>query len=134
MKKYNLELRYWGNNYRYKGYKYYIIDLLPNVQLSINCKGGRAKFGISIGWLCWGFCVRLIRNPTTLDNSCGRFQKLSKEINWEQRRYELAKSAMQGYCIAFGLNDDSDTYENIAKGSIRVADSLIAKLKKGIIE
>ena len=30
-------------------------------------------------------------------------------IDWEQRRYELAKSAMQGYCIAFGIDDDSDT-------------------------
>lgn len=50
-------------------------------------------------------------------------------IDWEQRRYELAKSAMQGYCIAFGMDDDSDTYDAIAVGSIRVADALIKKLK-----
>lgn len=51
-------------------------------------------------------------------------------IDWEQRRYELAKSAMQGYCIAFGLDDDSESYENIAIGSLRVADAMIKKLKE----
>ena len=55
----------------------------------------------------------------------------SPHIDWEQRRYELAKSAMQGYCIALGVNDDSETYNDIAIGSIRVADALIKELKKG---
>lgn len=50
-------------------------------------------------------------------------------IDWEQRRYELAKSAMQGYCIALGISDDSETYDDIAIGSLRVADALIKKLK-----
>ncbi len=50
-------------------------------------------------------------------------------IDWEQRRYELAKAAIQGYCIALGINDDSETYEDIAIGSLRVADTLIKKLK-----
>lgn len=50
-------------------------------------------------------------------------------IDWEQRRYELAKAAMQGYCIALGINDDSETYDDIAIGSLRVADALIKKLK-----
>ena len=40
------------------------------------------------------------------------------------RRYELAKSAMQGYCIALGINDDSETYDDIAIGSLRVADAV----------
>ena len=43
----------------------------------------------------------------------------------------MAKSAMQGYCIALGMNDDSETYNDIAIGSIRVADALIEELKKG---
>lgn len=55
----------------------------------------------------------------------------SKSIDWEQRRYEIAKAAAQGYCIALGMNDDSDTYNDIAIGAIRVADALIKKLKKG---
>ena len=54
----------------------------------------------------------------------------SSDIDWEQRRYEIAKSAVQGYCIALGLDDSSDTYSNIAKGCIRVADELIKQLKK----
>ena len=67
----------------------------------------------------------------------GRYFKVSEldffdnfeTIDWEQRRYELAKSAMQGYCIALGINDDSETYDNIAIGSLRAADALIKKLK-----
>lgn len=58
-------------------------------------------------------------------------QEMSDNIDWEQRRYELAKYAMQGYCIALGVNDDSETYNDIAIGSIRVADALIKELKKG---
>jgi len=56
-------------------------------------------------------------------------QLRSSDVDWEQRRYELAKAAMQGYCIALGINDDSETYEDIAIGSLRVADALIKKLK-----
>lgn len=56
-------------------------------------------------------------------------QLRSSDIDWEQRRYELAKAAMQGYCIALGINDDSETYEDIAIGSLRVADALIKKLE-----
>ena len=55
--------------------------------------------------------------------------QLGSSIDWEQRRYELAKAAMQGYCIVLGINDDSETYEDIAIGSLRVADALIKKLK-----
>lgn len=54
----------------------------------------------------------------------------SKSIDWEQRRYEVAKSAMQGYCIALGMNDDNETYNDIAMGAIRVADALIKELRK----
>lgn len=67
----------------------------------------------------------------------GRYFKVSEldffdnfeTIDWEQRRYELAKSAMQGYCITLGINDDSETYDDIAIGSLRAADALIKKLK-----
>lgn len=67
----------------------------------------------------------------------GRYFKVSEldffddfeTIDWEQRRYELAKSAMQGYCIALGINDDSETYDDIAISSLIAADALIKKLK-----
>lgn len=54
------------------------------------------------------------------------------EIDWEQRRYEIAKSALQGFCansepsIARGT-----TFNQLAAWSIEMADILIAELKKG---
>lgn len=55
--------------------------------------------------------------------------QLGSSIDWEQRRYELVKAAMQGFC--------SNPYEQImsadsnivAEWSIGFADSLIEKLK-----
>lgn len=49
-----------------------------------------------------------------------------KEIDWEQRRYELAKAAMTG--IAAG---DKVTYEAdyIARRAVEFADALINELK-----
>ncbi len=52
-----------------------------------------------------------------------------KKIDWEQRRYELAKAAMQGFCSNSQkqfINVDSSI---IAKLSICFADALIKKLK-----
>ena len=55
-----------------------------------------------------------------------------RNIDWEQRRYEIAKSVLQGFCansepsIAQGT-----TFKQITEWSIEIADILIAKLKKG---
>jgi hypothetical protein len=54
-------------------------------------------------------------------------------IDWEQRRYELAKSAMQGLLcapIVEGI-DPNPTPLELAKAAIRNADALIEELKKG---
>lgn len=56
-------------------------------------------------------------------------QERSDNIDWEQRRYELAKAAMQGFCSNSQkqfINVDSSI---IAKLSICFADTLIKKLK-----
>ncbi len=74
----------------------------------------------------------------------GRYFKVSEldffdnfeTIDWEQRRYELAKSAMQGLIQIF-LDEKTmtdETYskidiETISIESINYADSLIKKLK-----
>lgn len=52
-------------------------------------------------------------------------------IDWEQRRYELAKAAMQGFCSnPHGQIMSADS--NItAEWSIGFADALIRRLKKG---
>ena len=50
-------------------------------------------------------------------------------IDWEQRRYELAKSAMQGFCgNSHQQIMDADS-NMVAEWSIGFADSLIKKLK-----
>lgn len=52
-----------------------------------------------------------------------------KKIDWEQRRYELAKAAMQGFC-SNPHQQIMDADSNIvAEWSIGFADALIKKLK-----
>ena len=58
--------------------------------------------------------------------------EFEKDIDWEQRRFELIKSAIQGFCansepsIAQGT-----TFQQLAGWSIEMADIIIAELKKG---
>lgn len=47
-------------------------------------------------------------------------------IDWEQRRYELAKAAIQGFCSKQVMIADSNM---TAEWSIGFADALIKKLK-----
>ena len=55
-----------------------------------------------------------------------------KPIDWEQRRYEIAKNTMQG--ILYGLMTQEDieiSCHNFAKSAIMLTDALITELKKG---
>ena len=55
-------------------------------------------------------------------------------IDWEQRRYEIAKSAMQGILcapIVYGGDPNSTPWELAAMATVRNADALIKELKKG---
>lgn len=55
-------------------------------------------------------------------------------IDWEQRRYEIAKSAMQGILcapIVYGGDPNSTPWELAAMAAVRNADALIKELKKG---
>ena len=56
----------------------------------------------------------------------------TKVIDWEQRRYEIAKE-ISGYVYndAFVANDDYTPCELIARDAIKYADALINELKKG---
>lgn len=49
-------------------------------------------------------------------------------IDWEERRYEIAKSAMQG--ILADKNSNVLYNSDIARKSVEYADALIAELKK----
>lgn len=58
--------------------------------------------------------------------------KAYNDIDWEQRRYELAKAAMQGYCAnSLDYVVSSANHESIAEWSISTADAMIKKLKGG---
>ncbi len=50
-------------------------------------------------------------------------------IDWEQRRYELAKAAMQGFCSNPHQQIMDADSNMVAEWSIGFADSLIKKLK-----
>ncbi|MFK1753947.1 hypothetical protein ACIXQX_17545 [Bacteroides fragilis] len=56
-------------------------------------------------------------------------------IDWEQRRYEIAKAAMQANLsnpeILQFITKDGVPIERVAKCSIQYADALIKELKKG---
>ena len=53
-------------------------------------------------------------------------------INWEQRRFELAKSAMQGILTNMTRGSAFSDYEDrVATQAIQYADAVIAKLKEG---
>lgn len=52
-------------------------------------------------------------------------------IDWEQRRYEIAKEAMNGLLsapVVAGVNPNP-SYKDIATFSVRLADALIKELK-----
>lgn len=56
----------------------------------------------------------------------------TNNIDWEQRRYEMAKFALQGFCANSELSIvHGTTFRQITEWSIEIADILIAELKKG---
>lgn len=59
-------------------------------------------------------------------------QEPTSDIDWEQRRYEIAKDTMQG--ILYGLMTQEDieiSCHNVAKSAIMLADAFITEFKKG---
>lgn len=52
-------------------------------------------------------------------------------IDWEQRRYEIAKSMMVAFLSNSCSNVYMNTYENQAQEAVKYADVLIEELKKG---
>lgn len=52
---------------------------------------------------------------------------LTKEIDWEERRYEIAKEL---FCKSWGKSLFYD--DELAEKTVHAADALIAELKKGV--
>ena len=58
---------------------------------------------------------------------------MGSAIDWEQRQYEIAKEAMNGFLSApviAGVNPNP-SFEDIATFSVRIADALIKEQKGG---
>lgn len=58
---------------------------------------------------------------------------LSTDIDWEQRRYEIAKTVVHGQLtgpIIEGV-DPNPSIPDLAKLAVNISDALIAELKKG---
>lgn len=67
----------------------------------------------------------------TLEREALRANK--PKIDWEKRRYEIAKAAMNGLLstpIVDGVNPNP-SFKDIATFSVRLADALIKELKGG---
>lgn len=85
-----------------------------------------------------------VNSSGTMSISCGAYRtndgrmipatalEFEKVIDWEQRRYEIAKAAMQGRLsnqygdVLVGERD----FEGVAVSSVGFADALISELKK----
>lgn len=60
-------------------------------------------------------------------------EELTKEIDWEERRYEIAKTVIHAQIsgpIIPGV-DPNPSIPDLVKLSVNIADALIAELKKG---
>ncbi len=76
-----------------------------------------------------------VNEQRTMDaiQSINRKTKDSNTIDWEQRRYEIAKDMLNGIVSALPRPYPADnlaTFEEFADLSVRYADALVAKLKK----
>ncbi|MBS5410709.1 hypothetical protein [Bacteroides thetaiotaomicron] len=59
-------------------------------------------------------------------------EKIIPVVDWEQRRYELVKAAMQGYCAnSLDYVVRTANSESIAQWSVSMADAVIKQLKEG---
>lgn len=83
-----------------------LVDVTP--QLNINSQHSRDYLYV---------CDNMVYRECELDFSA---------IDWEQRRYELAKAGMQGFCSKQVMIADSNMTAQI---SLSFADALIKKLK-----
>lgn len=57
--------------------------------------------------------------------------EFDKAIDWEQRRFELVKAAMQGFCSNSAYVANNDATIDIASYAVSQADAIIAEYKKG---
>lgn len=59
-----------------------------------------------------------------------KYTKQKKEIDWEQRRYEIAKEALPVMAVQKWSNGYLGSEEQCAKWAVSYADALIVELQK----
>lgn len=59
--------------------------------------------------------------------ACRQYIDNTTEINWEQRRYEIAKTVLP---TMFTHEQDEVSFDLIASDAVRLADELIKQLKQ----
>lgn len=89
-----------------------LVDVTP--QLNINSQHSKDYLYV---------CDNMVYRECELDF-------FSETIDWEQRRYELAKAAMQGFCSNPHEQVMSASSNMTAEWSLGFADALIKKLKE----
>lgn len=75
----------------------------------------------------------IYRQRTFRDRELELLDTTESPIDWEQRRYEIAKEAMNGILsapVVAGVNPNP-SFKDIATLSVRLADALIKELKGG---
>lgn len=72
------------------------------------------------------FYAKVGSTDPIIPNGLLEILKDDETIDWEQRRYELAKAAMQG----FSANNRHLSCDDVAELSLHQADALIRKLKE----
>lgn len=85
-----------------------------------------------------------VNSSGTMRISCGAYHtsdgrilpatalEFDKVIDWEQRRYEVAKAAIQGFCAnSDPVMTKDTTFARFAEWGVKLADALIEELKKG---
>lgn len=63
------------------------------------------------------------RTHDLIQSACKKYIDHQKKIDWEQRRYEIAKEVFVGMCVSGHFT------QNLANESVQVADDLISVLK-----
>lgn len=72
--------------------------------------------------------IALNDNGETLEVNVDEIESFECDgIDWETRRYEIAKAAIQGILSNSSIDDTIENYVNV---SVKLADALIAELKK----
>ena len=77
------------------------------------------------------FYAKIGSTDPIIHNSLVEVLKDDEIIDWEQRRYEIAKSMMAAFLSNSCSNVYMNTYENQAQEAVKYADMLIDELKKG---